>query len=332
MFATLSFLTSLVNLNFDGTYIAIFLIGLITIIMYSYKYLVDENLFKLLIKLITISSLVVAFIGIIQYIFIIIIYNHHNIFKISDDPHQRVSSVFGNANYYATIIEFVIIICVYKLMNYKDNIHVLVYYLVVFFINCLMLYLTGCRTSWIAISVAIPFMFIFKKIYHIGVFLVFLEFFGLIVVLIFGIFPRLVDVGTDIHYRLHLWITSLRMFLSQPFFGVGGHGYILAQKKYGGPIIAHSHSLYVEALLDFGIIGSMIFLIWFFIYFRTYLKNSHIQSFALTIGLIIAVLIHGILDVTVLNYQIALLLGVLMNSIWYEPRLEPVVIKYVQIN
>ena len=81
---------------------------------------------------------------------------------IEDSPKNRVNSTFFNANYYAMMIEFLVLICVYKMMQVKTKRRI-IFYIVTILANLFALYLTGCRTAWVPFVVTIPFMFLMNK-------------------------------------------------------------------------------------------------------------------------------------------------------------------------
>ena len=60
------------------------------------------------------------------------------------------------------MIEFIVLICVYKMMQVK-TLRRIVFYVVTIVCNLFALYLSGSRTAWIPFVVTIPFMFLINK-------------------------------------------------------------------------------------------------------------------------------------------------------------------------
>lgn len=60
------------------------------------------------------------------------------------------------------MIEFLVLICVYKMMQVKTKRRI-IFYIVTILANLFALYLTGCRTAWVPFVVTIPFMFLMNK-------------------------------------------------------------------------------------------------------------------------------------------------------------------------
>ena len=66
--------------------------------------------------------------------------------------------------------------------------------------------------------------------------------------------------------RVAIWENGLRMFLAYPVYGVGGGAFRSANASgdFGPPTDMQAHSLYIQLLATFGIIGAVI---WFFFLF-----------------------------------------------------------------
>mgnify|MGYP006971982349 FL=1 len=83
-------------------------------------------------------------------------------FKVEESPKYRINSTFFNANYYSMMIEFIVLICVYKMMQVKQKRRIF-FYIITIVCNLFALYLSGSRTAWIPFVVTIPFMFLINK-------------------------------------------------------------------------------------------------------------------------------------------------------------------------
>ena len=140
IFCFLSMFISFIYKNYVGIFVAFFLLIAGLFILY-YKAHISEDLFNLIINLILILSLFAAFYGLIEYIAIL---NSINIDQfeiiIFNKPKERINSVFFNANYYATMIEFFVCLAFYnilKLKNLKKDFKKLLYYTFIILINFL---------------------------------------------------------------------------------------------------------------------------------------------------------------------------------------------------
>ncbi len=256
-----------------------------------------------------------AFIGLYQIININIALGAEFLFAIHNAPSQRVTGVFLNANYYATILEFVLLMAFYKIFLVKEKESSVAFYLLVIFINGFMLYLTGSRTAWGAIFVSIPIIFLFQKKYYLSFSLFCLSFLAFFITLQLEFFPRIESIMSDFMVRVNIWKTGFKGFLMHPLIGQGPYAYLHLFKELGGPKAPHSHSIYVDSLLSFGIIPLISFFIYITDYFVMFFKSSNRKSYALIVGVITATLIHGIFDFTILEIQVGLLFFLIMSSI-----------------
>ncbi len=89
--------------------------------------------------------------------------------------------------------------------------------------------------------------------------------------------------GTARH-RIYLWKQGLKMFRDYPIFGVGPHNYSIVRfERYNendpnpGPFV--SHSVYIEALTELGLIGLVPLVLLFILFFRlNTLTRKHILA------------------------------------------------------
>ncbi|MGL4589693.1 MAG: O-antigen ligase family protein [Mycoplasmatales bacterium] len=314
--ALLALLTSIFHKNFNGSLMSIGLfIGFSLTLFYRMK--VDKKIFYLVIKISSIMSVFAAIIGFIQFVSITInnFSGIENILVIQDAPELRVSSVFFNPNYYATIIELVILMAFYKLFIVREKNLSHTFYILVIVINMGMLYLTGCRTAWAGVFAAIPIMFLFRKKYKTGIFLIIFGILSVILVFYTNSFPRMDTILSDSSTRMKIWKAAGNGFLEHPLFGLGPHGYALIYERFNGPPTIHAHSLYFDSFLSLGIVGVASGLVYFKNYFTLYFKSSHKKSYSFIVGVVVAMLVHGVFDITILNLQTGLFFFIIISSI-----------------
>lgn len=314
IFGIIALINSAIHQNIFGVLSSIELL-LAFSIMFVYRNHVDKNFFYLVIKLSALMSLFSFGIALFQFVQINLVLDSPNIFLIQDKPEYRVHGVFFNANYYATILEFVILMSFYKLALVRDKESSTAFYFLVIFLNIFALYLTGCRTAWFAIFMAIPIMFLFQKKYYIGLLLIILSFITLFLTFSLELFPRIDTLLKDFSIRLDIWSTAFKGFLANPLFGIGPFGYRTIYSTFGGPKTVHAHSIYFDSLLSFGLVGVSLALIYLQDYIRLFLRSSHKTSYSFIIGIIIVVLVHGIFDVAIFQIQTTLLFLILVSSI-----------------
>lgn len=228
----------------------------------------------------------------------------------------RAASTFMNANFYATIVEFVVLFSIHKLVRASKQKKF--FYLAVLLANLAGLYMSNSRTAMLALALAVLFYFVISRQYRalivsaaaaVG--------FALIICLMPAMQERILAVGIDMLDRVGIWRTAFRGITDSVMFGKGAGSYILTCIRYGGPIRPHAHNLFLELFLDFGVAG--VFLISAYLkenlraisLLQEKLADNSVQRLAQAV--IFSVIIHGITDVTLLSLQTALLFFVVMG-------------------
>ena len=222
-------------------------------------------------------------------------------FVIQNSPKDRINSTFMNANFYATILEFEVVFCLYKFIRTKKA-GFRVYYVVTACFNFFMMLLTGCRTA------LLPFLFIFpvffwfdrKRRWFIGSMIA--EMSALVLVLMFPeLIPRFDQMST-LTSRFEIWSTSLLAISMHPWFGQGPQTYGHVYKALHGHKAPHSHNIALDALTSYGVVGTTLLLgygwsVWREIY-ASYRQSKDPAIFAMILCFFVIFFIHGLLDVT----------------------------------
>ena len=162
VFAGLSVVVSLCYGNLLGV---VQTLGLLLILIYYmfYRSVISKRLFVLLIDACCIISIFCFIWALMEYFRIIDHFGYSFLeLEVEDAPRWRVNSTFFNANFYAAMIEFLVLCCVYKLL-YSHTLRRVVFYWAIIIMNLFALYLTGCRAAWPTFVVAIPVMFLLTR-------------------------------------------------------------------------------------------------------------------------------------------------------------------------
>ncbi len=220
---------------------------------------------------------------------------------------QRISAVFFYPNYFGTIVGTVIIICAYKVLT-KQN-HKWFYYMVAL-INVISVYLCKSMFVWVEVFIGVAVLLIVLKRHRLLALWLFAAAIGAFLVFFFGvnIIPRLYDVDVTVRLRQNIWGLALEQIKQNPLFGHGFYSFIyLFDFSYLNQIVPHAHSLYIDMLLNFGIIGSGLFLFYIIKFFISVFKICFAQKNVMITSLILAVtasaLVHGTTDITLLWFQ-----------------------------
>lgn len=242
--------------------------------------------------------------------------------KIYYGPRFRVTAGFGNANYYGTIIEFVILICVYRIMtNPKGR----WFYCGIILMNVLGLFLCDCQSSWLPILVGVLIIFYCNG--HKKKTIIFLCIaVGLVAALLLipNILPRLDRMPQTFATRINIWLTAAQGIKAHPIFGQGTITYMFIHSLYNGYSTYHAHSLYLDPLLNYGVAGVALALRYFWVVIsdvqkkRLGVKSRPIKSLALAV--VVGVLIHGVTDITIMWIPTAMLLTLILSSFGIEDK------------
>lgn len=298
----LGFFIAYIYQNMSGMLIALGM-GLIFYMAVYVRSVMTRSLFEKMLNLGCFASIFAFIVALVQCL-------------VSGGVQFRPASVFENANYYATVVEFVVLFCVYKLCAGQDRKHK-VYYGLVIAVNLTGLYLSNCRTAIFVLAVAVPLMLLLNKKYKAFFALVGAGIVAVLTVFLFPeLFPRGEAMGEDFQIRLSIWKTALEGIRQHPLMGQGGATYTQIYAFSNGYKTTHAHSLYLDPLLNFGIIGTtlLVLFVWHNIRPIWQMRKTRRDRdrFVLGAAVMASVLVHGLFDITVLGLQTGLLLGMIL--------------------
>ena len=227
---------------------------------------------------------------------------------LTDSRHShRIASVFSHPNYFGTVVGTVIIICAYKLLTKQGN---KFFYLMIAAANVISIYLCKSMSVWMEVFLGVLVLLVVLKYYRLTLLWVSTAMLG--VLLIFGfnlqLIPRLSDMETTVGIREEIWTLALKQLEAAPWFG---HGFMsfrfLCNAVYRGNMIPHSHNIYLDMLLNFGIVGSALLIGFIAISYLSILKvrfqEKNIMITSLILAVTVAALVHGATDLTLLWIQ-----------------------------
>ncbi len=241
----------------------------------------------------------------------------------------RVVSTLENPNVLAEYLIMILPIAVVGFLTQK-SLSGKMLYLFSGGILCACLIFTWSRGAWLGILIAMMLFLLMysKKILVAGLFGVlavpFLPF-----VLPQSVLDRFLSIGnlgdTSTSYRVHIWEGTLNMlrdhFLGGIGVGTGVFGEIYPRYSLSGIESApHSHNLYLQILVETGILGLILFLIVLFTFVRhnfTFFAKPlptvpRLHNAALFCG-ILAVLAQGMTDYIWYNYRVYLVFWLMIG-------------------
>ncbi len=219
-------------------------------------------------------------------------------------------SFYGHENYLGTLMATVIIICAYKFVTLRDK---RLRYVISAILSGIVILLTQSMFAWIEVLVGLTVLLIMRRKYGLlsimwglgalagGILLLFPE-----------IFPRTAHIGSSFESRIGIWNNALEFIGQKPWFGRGFFTYWNEiANTTGNFIVKHSHNIAIDLILCFGIVGTAIIFILLFILVqrillcRNFLKSGTVT--ALVLSVLTAMLIHSIIDMTMIWVQTSML-------------------------
>ena len=301
-FTLLIFVVSVFKHNLYGIGVSIIIFEFAMFFMY-YRSVINRKLFSRIINLYMIVSIFCFILTILS-----VLYS-----KFSMDLkmyefieymalHRPVSSFF-NTNYYATICEFIIIIAMYYFLSNKNKNNRL-YFLCVSTLAFIVLFLTENRTALPTILIATLVLSLTKnnkKVFaFLGIFTV-----VIVILMIFSnrIFPRYEFIGNSLGTRKEIWDNAIKLFKQTFLFGSGPMAYQNA--TWVTHPANHAHNIALDVLINFGIVGILVISPLFVGIVKQVYSIRKRNLFRLIIALTVVVVLHGMLDVTILWHQTA---------------------------
>lgn len=318
LFGFYSLAISLYNKNVQGIGQSIGMIFIIIFIFY-YRKNVNERLFTFIVDTCCLVSICCFIWGLMEYSKIIdrLGYPFSDLI-VEDAPKNRINSTFYNANFYAMMIQFMVLMCIYKILHAK-TLHRIIFYTTTILCNLFALYLTGCRAGWLSFLVTIPLMFYVNNRKK-----PFIALCGIIIVSVIyilfnpSVFPRFDNIVEYFFNRADIWMTAVLGIQASFWIGKGPSTYFLIYKQFEGRKTVHSHNVYLDPLLSFGAIGVGLAAYFIFPILKeiVWLYKNKINSelCGLIICFVLTVMIHGVFDYTIFWVQTGTIFLLVFNA------------------
>ncbi len=311
IFMILTLVISLIYRNWIGVGCVVLIFIFISLMLYYRKY-INEEVFELILDMLIALSILWAIYGLYEQLQILnrLGYDHFTL-KVFSRRENRLNSVFFNANYYAMMIEFIIMMIGYKIFGTKE-LKKQVYYFITACINFFLLYMTGCRTAFIATAVAMLVFLIINKNYWICCLI------GMAFIIHPEQFPRIEKLVDNFTVRTKIWHAAIEGIKAHPLFGQGPMTYMMIFKQYAGHNTQHAHSIYLDPILSFGVIGVTTLIPYILDnckrLFKVYKQKINLRYVALVISCIVVILLHGTLDYTIFWVHTGMLFLMIASS------------------
>lgn len=307
---------AIVNLNFIGFACSFGFFVVIIISRYIRRIISVYNFEK--------GLNIAIFCGVITSALCVIEFIYHQ-FILTHRGMYRCTLYFFNANYLATVLATVIIICGYKVLYHKGR--PILYYSSAL-ICILGAYLTGSMFVWVEVFIGCAALLLITRRHQMLSALFLLAGTGIIVLYCMpGILPRIQDSNITTDNRVVIWRVTLEAIkAATPIWGQGFLSYLHIRDDYSYSYpTAHSHSILLEPIISFGIIGSILLVIFFIYFYKRVLICRNAQNklgiSSLILALTCAILVHGTTDLTFIWIQTGLFYGIIFGSIGIEEKM-----------
>ena len=232
-----------------------------------------------------------------------------------EDIKMRVYSTFENPNVFGEYLLLVIPIIAGLLFTEK-GFKRKIFLISMLGINMLALVLTFSRGCWLGIlfAIAILAVVIDRRFILLGIFLLLIAPF----ILPESIINRFTSIGnmndTSTSYRVAIWMGTIAMLKDYWFSGIGlgitSFNKVYPIYAYSGTTAQHSHNLYLQIMVENGIMGLIMFIgIMYYFYKETVIsicKKKNILLVSIISGMF-GFLIQSMTDHTWYNYRIVLM-------------------------
>ncbi|WP_288165851.1 O-antigen ligase family protein [Streptococcus pneumoniae] len=299
---------------------------LFTIFFLHYQSILSHKFFRLILQFVLFGSVLSAAFASLEHFQIVKKFNYAFLSPNMQVWHQnRAEVTFFNPNYYGIICCFCIMIAFYLFTTTKLN-WLKVFCVIAGFVNLFGLNFTQNRTAFPAI-IAGAIIYLFTTIKNwkafwlsIGVFAI-----GLSFLFSSDLGVRMGTLDSSMEERISIWDAGMALFKQKPFWGEGPLTYMHSYPRIHAPYHEHAHSLYIDTILSYGIVGTILLVLSSVAPVRLMMDMSQESGKRPIIGLYLSFLtvvaVHGIFDLALFWIQSGFIFLLVMCSIPLEHRM-----------
>ncbi|MDS8364051.1 O-antigen ligase [Streptococcus pneumoniae] len=299
---------------------------LFTIFFLHYQSILSHKFFRLILQFVLFGSVLSAAFASLEHFQIVKKFNYAFLSPNMQVWHQnRAEVTFFNPNYYGIICCFCIMIAFYLFTTTKLN-WLKVFCVIAGFVNLFGLNFTQNRTAFPAI-IAGAIIYLFTTIKNwkafwlsIGVFAI-----GLSFLFSSDLGVRMGTLDSSMEERISIWDAGMALFKQNPFWGEGPLTYMHSYPRIHALYHEHAHSLYIDTILSYGIVGTILLVLSSVAPVRLMVDMSQESGKRPIIGLYLSFLtvvaVHGIFDLALFWIQSGFIFLLVMCSIPLEHRM-----------
>lgn len=298
---------------------------LFAILFLQYQSILSHKFFRLILQLVLFGSVLSAAFASLEHFQIVKKFNYAFLSPNMQVWHQnRAEVTFFNPNYYGIICCFCIMIAFYLFTTTKLN-WLKVFCVIAGFVNLFGLNFTQNRTAFPAI-IAGAIIYLFTTIKNWKAFWLSIGVFasGLSFLFSSDLGVRMGTLDSSMEERISIWDAGMALFKQNPFWGEGPLTYMHSYPRIHAPYHEHAHSLYIDTILSYGIVGTILLVLSSVAPVRLMMDMSQESGKRPIIGLYLSFLtvvaVHGIFDLALFWIQSGFIFLLVMCSIPLEHR------------
>ena len=293
---------------------------LFAIFFYYYQSQLTPKFFRLTIEGVLASSVLAAVFAALEHFQIVKKFDYTFLSPRMQVWHQnRAEVAFFNPNYYGIICCFCIMIGFYLISTTKLR-WLRIFSMIAIFANLFGLNFTQNRTAFPAIIFG-AIIYLFTTIKNWRAFWLSIGVFGVGLAFLFSsdLGVRMGTLDSSMEERVSIWNAGMALFKQNPFWGEGPLTYMHSFPRIGAPYHEHAHSIYIDTILSYGVVGTVLLGIASSTPVRMLIDMSQVPSKRPILGLYLSFLtvvaVHGIFDLSLFWIQSSFIFLLVMCSL-----------------
>ena len=293
---------------------------LFAIFFYYYQSQLTPKFFRLTIEGVLASSVLAAVFAALEHFQIVKKFDYTFLSPRMQVWHQnRAEVAFFNPNYYGIICCFCIMIGFYLISTTKLR-WLRIFSMIAIFANLFGLNFTQNRTAFPAIIFG-AIIYLFTTINNWRAFWLSIGVFGVGLAFLFSsdLGVRMGTLDSSMEERVSIWNAGMALFKQNPFWGEGPLTYMHSFPRIGAPYHEHAHSIYIDTILSYGVVGTVLLGIASATPVRMLIDMSQVPSKRPILGLYLSFLtvvaVHGIFDLALFWLQSSFIFLLVMCSL-----------------
>lgn len=293
---------------------------LFAIFFYYYQSQLTPKFFRFTIEGILASSVLAAVFAALEHFQIVKKFDYTFLSPRMQVWHQnRAEVAFFNPNYYGIICCFCIMIGFYLISTTKLR-WLRIFSMIAIFANLFGLNFTQNRTAFPAIIFG-AIIYLFTTIKNWRAFWLSIGVFGVGLAFLFSsdLGVRMGTLDSSMEERVSIWNAGMALFKQNPFWGEGPLTYMHSFPRIGAPYHEHAHSIYIDTILSYGVVGTVLLGIASATPVRMLIDMSQVPSKRPILGLYLSFLtvvaVHGIFDLALFWLQSSFIFLLVMCSL-----------------